>query len=202
MKSEQSWWKKETERGVWEQKDASDLGKPEARHTKSESSSILREPFFKPWLLWPLKPWDARRGRIQFPDRDAWDLLLLFPFIPGEPDFPPLLRTGRSWAGGEQLKALDSFHTEPLGYGSMTTNATAAFSEAAWVGKWLQSSIAGSPSGIELETGDRWRLRKEHSTDQAVSKEAADRGASVECATTDPQQGETAKVRGTGLLFN
>lgn len=56
--------------------------------------------------------------------------------------------TDRSRAGREQFKALDSFHIEPVAYGSMTTSATAAFSEAVEEGKWesdFSDSRAGSP---------------------------------------------------------
>lgn len=82
----------------------------------------------------------------------------------------------------------------------MTTNATAAFSEARGKGmleRDVADSIAGSPSVIELGTGGS---RK--STAQVFPQRLTDRGAPGECVTTDSQQGETAKVRGKGLLFN
>lgn len=84
----------------------------------------------------------------------------------------------------------------------MTTNATAAFSEARGKGmleRDVGDSIAGSPSVIELGTGGS---RKSTAQVRQFPQRLTDRGAPGECVTTDSQQGETAKVRGKGLLFN
>lgn len=147
-----------------------------------------------------LKPWNSRLGR----DSVSWrgsENYCSSPFIHGEHNFSPLHCTDRSWAGREQHKVLDSFHIEPLASGSMTTNATAAFSEASGKGtleRDFRDSFAGSPSVIELGTGGS---RK--STAQVRPFPQRLQTKKLLWSVSQPiRSKEKLKVRGKGLLFN
>lgn len=155
--------KKNTEKGVLEAEGCFWSWADRGRSYKDwEFQCIKRANFFKPWLIRPV----GRRStletqdleEIQFP-QGKW---LLLSFHPWGTRLSSPSWTDRSEAGIEQLKALDSFHTEPLAHGSMTTNTTAAFSEARGKGKWerdFRDCVAGPPSGIELETGGSGKSR-------------------------------------------
>lgn len=199
MKSWQLWWKGQklgvfkAERWFWSW--------AEVGHIKTEGSRTTGEPFFQPWLLWPLlKPWNSRLGRDSVSWRGSGNYCSS-PFIHGEHNFSPLHCTDRSWAGREQHKVLHSFHIEPLASGSMTTNATAAFSEASGKGtleRDFRDSVAGSPSVIELGTGGS---RK--STAQVRPFPQRLQTKELLWSVSQPiHSKEKLKVRGKGLLFN